>query len=177
MKNQRRKPMADPDKVADQFLDDQLNLVIASLRGTKAASILADAVGGGIERLRAQLESEQALTRKLTAEYSASRVGIMATQGELHEHLALMIHYLAEEAKDGDGIREEHSDGFEAAKLVLSRTRRDAPQWENAQIEISDLIHRASQIPGLSADLDQVRYERDEALRKLREAAEREAAK
>jgi len=38
----------------DRRLDDALNTVIAAMRGTKIARILADDVGGGIERLRSQ---------------------------------------------------------------------------------------------------------------------------
>lgn len=151
----------------DKALDDALNTVIAALRGTEAARLLTDVVGGGVERLRTLLWSERELTKKLTAEYSASRVGIMARQGELHEHLALMVRYFEEEASSGDGIREEHFDGYEAAKALLTRSSVDQPQWENAQLEVAGLLRKTSELPGLTAELDRLRWERDRAVELL----------
>jgi hypothetical protein len=92
--------------------------------------------------------SERALCRKLEAEYSASRVGIMALQGELHEHLALMVRYLEEEGSQGDGISERHFDGYQAAKSLLARTAANQPSWENAQVDIHELMRKASSVPG-----------------------------
>lgn len=151
----------------DKRLDDALNTVIAALRGTEAARLLTDVVGGGIERLRTMLWSERVLTKRLTAEYSASRVGIMARQGELHEHLELMVRYLEEETQQGDGIAEHHFDGYVAAKSLVSRAAVDQPQWENAQIAVAELLRKASELPGLTAELDQLRWERGRAVELL----------
>lgn len=63
---------------------------------------------------------------------------------ELHEHLALMVRYFEAEAREGDGIAEVHFDGYQAAKALLVRTAVDQPQWENAQIEISELLREAA---------------------------------
>ena len=151
----------------DKHLDETLNTVIAALRGTEAARLLTDVVGGGIERLRVLLWSEHELIKRLTAEHSASRVGIMALQGELHEHLALMVRYLEEETREGDGIAEHHFDGYTAAKSLVSRAAVDQPQWENAQIEVAELLRKASELPGLTAELDRLRWERNKAIQLL----------
>lgn len=42
--------------------------------------------------------------------------------GELREHLAMMVRYLEEETRAGDGICEEHYDGYMAAKRLLEAT-------------------------------------------------------
>lgn len=154
----------DPDK----RLDVALNTVIAALRGTMAARILTDDVGGGVERLRTLLWSERELTKRLTAEYSASRVGILARQGELHECLTLMVRCLEEEARAGDGIAEEHFETYEAAKSLLTRTAVDLPQWENARENVAELLRKASELPGLTAELDRLRWERARAVELLR---------
>ena len=117
-----------------------------------------------IERLRLALESERALVKKIVADSAAERVRIRALQGELHEHLALMIRYLEEETRAGDGISDEHFDGFVAAKSLLVRAAVNAPSWENAQLEMHDLLRNANKVPGLSAELDRVRWERDKAV-------------
>ena len=36
--------------------------------------------------------------------------------------------------------------------------------WENAQLEMHDLLRNANKVPGLSAELDRVRWERDKAV-------------
>lgn len=108
--------------------------------------------------LVARLESEQAHARKMDADFSASRVGIMAMIGELHEHLALMVRYLEEETSQGDGIAEQHWDGYQGAKSVLVRTAPDQPQWENAGIEVHELLKRAAHVPALTAELDAARH-------------------
>lgn len=111
-----------------------------------------------IRTLQQRVWSEQSLVRKLDADYSAARVGIMALVGELHEHLALMVRYLEEETSQGDGIQERHWDGYQGAKSVLARTAPNQPSWENAQLEIHDLLERASRVPGLTAELDNARH-------------------
>lgn len=115
----------------------------------------------------ARVEELSALVRKMDADYAASRVGIMALHGELHEHLALMVRYLNEETSSGDGIADCHVDGYEAAKSLLVRSAPNQPSWENAQIEVADLLRKSSEVPGLSAELDRVRWERDRAVRLL----------
>ena len=89
---------------------------------------------------RTKVAELSALAEKMAADYSAARVGIMALQGELHEHLALMVRYLHEETSSGDGIAECHVDGYEAAKSLLVRSAPNQPSWENAQIEVADLL-------------------------------------
>jgi hypothetical protein len=70
----------------DARLDEALNTVIAALRGTEAARLLTDDVGGGIERLREHLCSAQ---RK------ASEVpGMSATLDKARSDLARAIQLL-----------------------------------------------------------------------------------
>jgi len=60
---------------------------------------------------------------------------------ELHEHLALMVRYLEEESNscDGNGVSDEHWDGYRAAKVLLSDTTPESAKWIESAIEISDL--------------------------------------
>jgi hypothetical protein len=114
---------------------------------------------GAIETLKLRLWSEQTLVRKMDADYGASRTGIMDLQGELHEHLKLLVRYLEEETSQGDGgIREEHFDGYIAAKSALVRTAKSATAWEDARDEVQKLLAKASEVPGLSATLDEARF-------------------
>lgn len=106
-----------------------------------------------IRTLQQRVWSEQSLVRKLDADYSAARVGIMALVGELHEHLALMVRYLEEETSQGDGIQERHWDGYQGAKSVLMRTAPNQPSWENAQLEIHEARHELAARRALDADV------------------------
>src|SRR5690606_705482 len=59
--------------------------------------------------------------------------------GELHEHLALMVRYLEEEASEGDGIAEQHWDGYQGAKSVLMRTAPNRAAWETGMVAFAEL--------------------------------------
>lgn len=123
-------------------------------------AVIRDGITYGVARqLRARIEESNALNEKLEADFSAARVGIMALQGQLHDHLALMVGYLEEETSAGDGIQEQHFDGYTAAKSLLARTATNEPSWENAQIEVALLMKQASHVPGMSATLDQTTHE------------------
>jgi hypothetical protein len=92
-----------------------------------------------LAQTRANLEPEQTLARKIAAGYSASRTGILAQYGEFHELLALMVRYLHEETSQGDGLAEEHWDGYQAAKDLLART---APMLDEI-CAVAQQVHRA----------------------------------
>lgn len=55
-----------------------------------------------------------------------------ATQRQLYEHLALLVRYFEQETSQGDGIAEEHFDGYMAAKSLLARLAPSQPSCENA---------------------------------------------
>lgn len=55
-----------------------------------------------------------------------------ATQEQLYEHLALLVRYFEQETSQGDGIAEEHFDGYMAAKSLLARLAPGQPSCENA---------------------------------------------
>lgn len=63
----------------DKRLDDCLNTVIAALRGTEAARLLTDTVGGGIERLRFYRDkAERALGQSEASAALADAMGLTA---------------------------------------------------------------------------------------------------
>ena len=65
--------------------------------------------------------TDDELRRELkVAKAENARLTVRAVQ--LYEALEIMVGYLHEEASDGDGIREEHWDGFQAAKALLTST-------------------------------------------------------
>jgi hypothetical protein len=66
-------------------------------------------------------------------------IGYLALMGRFHEHLELMIRYFEEETSQGDGIAEEHHDGYAAAKSLVERTKGLDGLWERAQIAVHDL--------------------------------------
>src|SRR5690606_24111769 len=100
---------------------------------------------------------------KITEDNATERAGILSLVAELHEHLALMVRQFEEETSQGDGIAEEHFDGYVGAKSVLERTEVDSPQWENALIVMHELREKASEVPGLTATLDELRSKLAEA--------------
>jgi hypothetical protein len=131
-----------------------------------------------VAELRAKYDSERALTRKMSEEHGGERAWVLNLTGQLYEHLALMVQYLEEETSQGDGIADEHSDGYEAAKALLEHAKRNEPQWENASVAIHELQLQAADVPGLTATLDELRAqlaEKDAVIAKLQDRPECDA--
>lgn len=72
----------------DHSLDDALNTLVAALRGSRAAEILRDTVGGGIERLRYQRATLQRELDEARAELTE------ANRGDPHGHLLAVYQVL-----------------------------------------------------------------------------------
>lgn len=62
---------------------------------------------------------------------------------ELRDHLSLMVSYLHDEVSEGDGLREEHSCGYAAAKTLLERTARIDELLESSLIEWQEIRESA----------------------------------
>ena len=88
------------------------------------AKLAADSAEEALAACKKALDAAEAEVARLTAR-----------AGELHEALRLMVHYLQEEASEGDGIREEHWDGYQAAEVLLNATESDQQAWTDALIK------------------------------------------
>lgn len=121
-----------------------------------------------------ELRDEVRRLRRALAGCNASRVGLTCQAAELRGCLAFVVRCLEQEARDGDGIREEFFFGYQGALSALERTKVDLGDWEAARAEAAHLMRKASEVPGLSAALDEARkdagYWRNESDRWRNEA-------
>lgn len=101
---------------------------------------------------------------------AAERTGLLDRIAALRESLAAMVRCLEEEARDGDGIREEH---VFSAKAAIARADVAA---DAARDEVQELLAKASEVPGLTATVDELRHAVVTALREI-ERCDHEAAK
>jgi hypothetical protein len=139
---------------------DRIDEIADALGDESEWSNLSDRGANALElahALRAKYDSERALTRKMSEEHGGERAWVLSLTGQLYEHLALMVRYFEEETAQGDGVAEEHSDGYGAAKALLEHARQNEPQWENASLAVRDLQLKAAEVPGLTATLDELR--------------------
>lgn len=104
---------------------------------------------------RHMYEAEWALTRRISAECAAERAGLLERVARLRESLAEIVRCL----EDGtlawsDGIRDEHVAVEVAARSAIVRADHAA---DNARDEVQRLIAKASEVPGMSATIDELR--------------------
>lgn len=100
--------------------------------------------------LEREVEAFWSGVRAHEAGCAAERVGLLDRIAALRESLAAIVRCL-EEAGD---IREEHGDAYEAAKSAIARADNAA---DAARDEMQRLIAKASEVPGMSATIDELR--------------------
>lgn len=122
---------------------------------------------------RHMYESERSCLQKFARECAADRTGLLARVADLRDSLAAIVRCLEEEARDGDGIREGHVEAHVAAKSAIARADNAA---DNARDEVQRLITKASEVPGMSATIEELRYAVTNALREC-ERCDHEAAR
>lgn len=119
------------------------------LRPDEDAAVRAVATARGVPVSRAVGELALVAGVDRGTAVAADRAGLLARVADLRDSLAAIVRCL-----EDDGIREEHGDAYEAAKSASARADNAA---DNARDEMQRLIAKASEVPGMSATIDELR--------------------
>ena len=149
--------------------DDRDEMAIKSMQFDEACVVLSEA---GIEVDRCSASSLVEAIRRLHRDLVHAR----AAAGELHGSLSNLLglyediwdSYDDEHCNHKENRGPEHGyhrDGYVAAQSLVRRLEPDSKAWEDTLIYLNIQREKASEVPGLTATLDEARHEVAELLR------------